>query len=116
MDIITTEAPRGEPGLIQATLIIDYGKDDIENYEIQLSNATVYSVLMKASEQYDFDLGADYQDQYQSHYIYSINSVEEGNNKFWQYYINDNYGVLGADLQVVKNNDVIKWRLQEPKL
>jgi hypothetical protein len=72
--------------------------------------------LIQASREYNFTVGAKYYDQYQSYYIYSINSVNEGNNKFWQYYLNGDYGTVGADLQSVKNNDCVEWKFQEPKI
>jgi hypothetical protein len=115
--MITTEKPSLEVDIINVNLSIDYGNDMIDSYTLKISNANVYNVLIKASEEHDFSVKAKYYDQFQSHYIYSINSVEEGeNNKFWQYYINGNYGSVGADLQPVKDNDFIEWKYQEPKI
>ena len=114
--VITTEPPKTDSGIINTTLIIDYGSNHIDSYNIKIANATVFSVLMQASEEYNFTVGAEYYDQYQSHYIYSINSVNEGNNNFWQYYLNGDYGTVGADLQSVKDNDCIEWKFQEPKI
>jgi len=115
--VITTEPPKTDSGIINTTLIIDYGSNHIDSYNIKIANATVFSVLMQASREYNFTVGAKYYDQYQSHYVYSIDSVTDGeNNKFWQYYLNGNYGTVGADLQPVKNNDYIEWKFQEPKI
>ena len=115
--IISTEPLKLNSRTISTTLIIDYGDNEVETYTLEISNATVYSALIQASNQYDFDVGAEYFDNYQSHYIYSINNVVEGNNnKFWQYYINGEYGIIGADLQVLKNHDTIEWRYEEPKI
>ena len=114
--VITTEPPKTDSSIINITLIIDYGNNHIDSYNIKIANATVFSVLMEASKEYNFTVGAKYYDQYQSHYVYSINSVTEGDNKFWQYYLNGNYGTVGADLQPVKNNDYIEWKFQEPKI
>ena len=115
--IITTEKPSFKTDIIDVTLFIDYSNGKIDNYTIKISNATVFSVLIKASEEYDFPVGADYYDEFQSHYIYSINFIDEGiENKFWQYYINGDYGIVGADLQPVKDNDIILWKFEEPKI
>jgi hypothetical protein len=112
---ISTEPLELDAKTITATLIIDYGNNDIETYNLKISNATVYSALIQASNQYDFDVETYYYDNYQSHYIYSIKNVVEGkNNKFWQYYINGEYGIVGADLQVLKNADIVEWKYQEP--
>ena len=115
--IISTESINFDTDIVNVTLKIDYSNDIIDTYNIKMSNPTVYSVLIKASNDYDFSVGTKYYDQYQSHYIFSINSVVEGeNNKFWQYYINGNYGTVGADLQTLKDNDFIEWKFQEPKI
>jgi hypothetical protein len=115
--IISTEQLKLGSKTINATLIIDYGGDVVDTYTLKLSNATVYSLLIQASNQYDFEVGSYYYDNYQSHYIYSISDVVEGNNnKFWQYYINGEYGIVGADLQVLKNDDTVLWKYQEPKI
>ena len=115
--IISTESIKFDTDIVNVTLKIDYSNDMIDTYNIKMKNPTVYSVLMKASNDYDFSVGTKYYDQYQSHYIFSINSVTEGkNNKFWQYYINGKYGIVGADLQTLKDNDFIEWKFQEPKI
>jgi hypothetical protein len=116
IEVITTEPPKINSDVINTKLIIDYGNGHIDSYNIKIGNATVFSVLMQASREYNFTVGAKYYDQYQSHYIYSINSVNEGNNNFWQYYLNGNYGTVGADHQSVKNNDCVEWKFQEPKI
>lgn len=115
--IISTEPLKLDTKKINVTLIIDYGNNEIETYSLEISNATVYSALIQVSNQHDFEVGSYYYDNYQSHYIYSINNVIEGkNNRFWQYYINGEYGIVGADLQVLKNDDTVEWKYQEPKI
>ena len=115
--IISTESLKLDSKTINATLIIVYGDNEVDTYTLEISNATVYSLLIQASNQYDFEVGSYYYDNYKSHYIYSINNVVEGNNnKFWQYYINGEYGIVGADQQVLKNGDTVEWKYQKPKI
>jgi hypothetical protein len=115
--IITTEPVKINTDTISTTLIIDFGKNNVDTYTLELSNATVYSALIQASNQYGFEVESEYYDNYRSHYINSINNVKEGDdNKFWQYYINGDYGIVGADLQVLKNHDTVEWKYQEPKI
>jgi uncharacterized membrane protein YiaA len=117
LGIITTEPPKIESGMANVTLIIDYGNNRVDTYYVKTANATVFSVLMQAAEENNFTVGARYYDEYQSYYVYSINSVVEGkNNKYWQYYLNGVYGMVGASLQPVKDNDIIEWKYQEPKI
>ena len=114
--IITLEAPKINSNPIDVTLIINYGNDNINMYDVTLTNPTVFNVLTQASNDYDFTFKAEYDEQYQSNYNYSINSVEEGNNLYWQYYLNGNYGIFGADIQTVKDNDIIEWKFEEPQI
>ncbi len=110
--IITTDNNGLNPNEINATLLIDYGDGEKDEFNIQIKNPTVYTLLLKASKEYNFDVKSDYQEQYQSHYIYSINSREEGEGLYWQYYLNTEYGIVGADMQSLKNNDVVEWKLE----
>ena len=115
--IISTEPIKIKSDEISTTLIIDYGNNNVDTYTLILSNATVYSALIQASNQYGFEVEAEYYDNYQSHYINSISNVKEGkDNKFWQYYLNNEYGTVGSDLQPLKDNDIVEWKYQEPKI
>jgi len=111
--IITTETPELNSEQIHATLIINYGNDNIDEYTVEITSATVYSLLIKASEENNFDVGAEYYEQFDSHLIESINSVKGEGNMYWQYYINGELGMLGADAELVEDNDVIEWKYEE---
>lgn len=115
--VITTEQEKIITDSVNSTLIIDYGNGIIDTYAIQVENATVYTVLMNAAEENNFTVRAEFDDSYQSHYIYEINNYAEGtDNNFWQYYLNGKYGILGSDLQVVKNNDEIIWKFEPAQI
>ena len=110
--IISTEHSGLNPNEINATLIIDYGDGQIDEFNLKINNATVYTLLIEASDEYNLDVESEYYEQYQSHYIYSINSREEADGLYWQYYLNTEYGMVGADMQPLKNNDVVEWKLE----
>lgn len=114
--VITFEKPAATSNSIHVKLIINYGNGNIDTYDVTLVGLTVFNVLEKASEDYDFTFTAEYDEQYQSNYVHSINSVEEKNNLYWQYYLNGNYGVFGVDLQIVKDNDIIEWKYEESQI
>ncbi|MBN2602843.1 MAG: DUF4430 domain-containing protein [Candidatus Thermoplasmatota archaeon] len=115
--IISTEAPQPNSHTVNATLVIDYGNDTVDTYNIELENATVFSILKEASKLYNFTFEAQYFEQYQCHYVTSINSVEEGqDNRYWQFYLNENYGTVGADFQTVKDGDLVEWVFQQPQI
>ena len=113
LGIITTEIPKTNSELYKTTLIIDYGNNNIDTYNIKFANATVFSVLMQASKEYNFPVETQYYEQYQSHFIISINNVGGGdNNKYWQYYLNGNYGTISSDFKYIKNYDTITWKFE----
>lgn len=48
-------------------------------------------------------------------YIYAVNNVlnnKNGNNLYWQYYINGVYAIVGADQYKLNDGDQIKWVYQ----
>lgn len=109
--IITDNPGNSNPEVSNTTLIIDYG-NEVDTYNINISNATVFSVLIKASEEYDFQVTTKSFNENQS-YIDSINSFANGqDDKYWMYYLNGNYGTVGADMQPVEDGDVIKWKFE----
>ena len=45
--------------------------------------------------------------------IDSINNVENGEDgKYWQYYVNEDIPMIGADKYIVTNGDYIEWRFE----
>ena len=51
--IITTEKQNLRSNKIQATLIIDYGDETVDGYTLDITNATVYSLLIQAFQEND---------------------------------------------------------------
>jgi len=113
LEIITTEPKNIETNTINTTLIINYGNNDSYTYNVKIANATVYTQLMEASNEYNFTVSAEYYKEYQSHFITSIKNVgKEDDKKYWLYYINGEYGQVSADIQFLHNEDVIEWKYQ----
>lgn len=95
---------------INALLIINFG-NETWNFNVTLNNsATVYSLLMKGAEENNFTVSTTYYPQYQSYFINSIAGVKNENGKYWQYWINGEYGEVSANLQKLKNGDVVEWK------
>ena len=44
--------------------------------------------------------------------ITSINNVPQGNSKYWQYSINDQYAEVGADAYKCLGGEIITWELK----
>jgi len=68
---------------------------------------------MKAAEKNDFEFESTYYKEFDSYLIESINSVEGSGDMFWQYYLNGEMGMIGANSQFVQDNDIIEWKYEE---
>lgn len=111
--IITTEKSDLSSDQITVKLRLNYGTGDVDEYTIKTSNATVYSVLMNAAEKNDFEVESTYYEEFDSYLIESINSVEGSADMFWQYYLNGEMGMAGANSQFVQDNDIIEWKYEK---
>ena len=86
----------------------------IEYMHVDTNNATVADFLFECAYHYDFTVEAEYWPSYDAIFVEAINGLENGEDgMYWQYYINGEYGNLGADKQPLKNNDIVEWRFEE---
>ena len=46
-------------------------------------------------------------------FITSINDVKQGNNYFWNYYVNGEYATVGVSAYEVQDEDIIEFRLEK---
>ena len=111
--VITTDSPELNPNQIHAIVIINYGDDNMDEYTVEATSATVYSLLIKTSEENNFDVVAEYYKEFGSHLIESINSVKGEGDMFWQYYVNEDLGMVSADSCPVQDNDIIEWKYEK---
>jgi len=96
-----------------ATIIIDYGNGTINSYAVYTENNTVYGFLMEAARIEGFDVKTTYYSGFDSLLVDAIGGKTGGeDNKYWSYYLNEEYGTIGADKQVVESGDVIEWRFE----
>lgn len=111
--VIEKEGGKEKNASINAILIIDFGNGTAWHFNLSLENrnATVYKALNKAARQNGFEIKATYYEQYDSYFIESI-AGKGGNGKYWVYYVNGKMGEVGADKKVVKEGDIIEWKLE----
>lgn len=94
-------------------LQINYKNGTIDHYNMSTDAGNVYDVLIEAAENYDFQVEVTYYGQYGSYFIKKIGSKTNGEDgRYWSYYLNDQYGSLGANLQKVRDNDKIEWKFE----
>jgi hypothetical protein len=75
---------------------------------------TAFSILERCSEKNGFSVDSTYYAQFDSTLVNSINNDIGGTTeKYWQYYVNDELGDVGADKYVVTNGDSLRWSFEE---
>ncbi|UCE74657.1 MAG: DUF4430 domain-containing protein [Methanomassiliicoccales archaeon] len=94
--------------IIEGNWIIDYNNVDT-------LNNTVYKLLIECSKEHNFSVKYTYWQGYDSVFINAINGTQNGEDgKWWQYYVNDEYGDVGCDKKELTNGDYVEWRFEEP--
>lgn len=116
--VITFEPPeKKSQGEISAQIEIKVDNQIIFSRELKLINATVLDFLLELEKLGDITITKTYWEQFESYVIDSITYKDKEYiadiNHYWSYYINDESGLVGADQQIVKNNDKITWNYEE---
>jgi len=87
----------------------------IEDNLVAYNDDTVFSLLERSSSRNDFSIDYTYYEQFDAILIDSINNDENGmDGKYWQYYVNEDIPMVGADKCSISNGDYIKWRFEIP--
>ena len=74
----------------------------------------VYTLLNHTAELYDFSIKKSYFSGYDSFFIESINNITNGeNNRYWQYFVNDQYADKGCNTYFLNDNDKVEWIFQK---
>lgn len=95
------------------SVMIDTGADILGFSDIKVEpNDTVWSVLKRLSDNPDGKLKIESQDYADMGILVTaINGVKGGeDNKYWQYWVNNEYAQVAADKQTVKAGDIIMWK------
>ena len=112
--------PNFEPMDVTATIKIDYGNETVVTDTVTTDNYTAFGFL-EASVGYG-NIDATYYEAFNSWLINGINGVQNGvdipgigdtSKYYWQYYINDELGSVGADRYALLDGDVLEWRFEE---
>ncbi|HEC75976.1 MAG TPA: DUF4430 domain-containing protein [Thermoplasmatales archaeon] len=111
--VIENENAESKNEIVEVKLIINFGNGTKWNYNLTLNakDATVLNALYEASKLGDFSIKTTYWPSYDSYFVDSIANAG-GNEKYWIYYVNGAMGEVGADKKIVKEGDLIEWRLE----
>jgi hypothetical protein len=70
-------------------------------------------ILKELSKRNNIAFNYTYYEQFDSVLIDSINNDINGvDGKYWQYYVNEDIPMVGADKYLVTNGDYIEWRFE----
>lgn len=96
----------------QTVLRLQFGESELTEFQnIKFQNGqTVLDILKQLTQDNNITLELkDYAGL--GTMVNKIGELTNGqDNKYWQYYINDQYSQTGADKYQLKNNDIIEWR------
>ena len=111
---LAPQAPLGQERSSQsASVMIDADKDILAFPGIKIeAGDTVWSVLERLAKSQGEKLKVESQDYGDMGILVTaINGVKGGeDNKYWQYWVNNEYAQVSADKQAVRAGDVIMWK------
>ncbi len=79
-------------------------------------NNTVYSLLRECGELRDFEVKGTVWKPYDAVFVDSINGLGNGDGKYWQYYVDEEYGEVSSDRKELSNGDSVVWRWEVPRI
>lgn len=98
---------------------------DAKNLQISINiydkeNELIYSESIETTESKLFDtikdieeLSIKHEDSEYGKFITSIKGIEQGDNYYWNYYINSEYATVGVSSYSLENNDVFDFRIEK---
>jgi hypothetical protein len=85
----------------------------LEGNLIAYSDDTAFSILEELSNKNRVSFEYTYYEEFDSVLIDSINGDVNGEDgKYWQYYVNEDIPMIGADKYTVSNGDYVEWRFE----
>ena len=101
---------------ISGTLLLNFGEGNIENFEgIRLSGEkTVFDLLKKVTEENNLEFSfKEYPDL--GVFVESIDNMgsDPKSNKWWQYWVNNEYAQLEAGSFFLEDGDTVEWKYIE---
>ena len=107
------ENSRLRESLLKVNYIINFGEDNIiEEQLFLLKDSTVFSLLEDLASKNHFQIETTYYDE-MGVLVESIDKVNNGiDDKYWQYWVNDELPMVAADKMMPKSNDTVEWKFE----
>ena len=96
-----------------ATIRISPKMNGVGEYRFEVyDDMTAFNALMDMSRQYDFEVQTQTFDL--GVYVDAIGEYSSGqNNRYWMYYMNNEFALESADNTVVQSDDLIEFKFEE---
>ena len=97
--------------LLKVNYIINFGENSIiEEQLFLLKDSTVFSLLEDLARKNHFQIESTYYDK-MGVLVESIDKINNGiDNKYWQYWVNDELPMVAADKMMPNSGDSIEWK------
>lgn len=96
--------------VVSADLELDFGEGETKTYEdVKTQEETVLGLLLAAAQESDFEV--DYSESEMGAFVKAISGVENTKEKFWQFWLNGEYGQVAMDKQEIKDGDLVEIKL-----
>jgi len=87
---------------------------NISHHVESTNNTTIASLLFQTAEFYNFSVEKEFWPGYQSYFIKRIGNLTNGmDNRYWQYYVNNEYADKGCSTYYLMDNDSIHWSFEQ---
>jgi hypothetical protein len=75
---------------------------------------TAFALLERILQRHEMSFEYTYYSDFDAHLIDSIHSTTNGDDgKYWQYWVNNELPMVGADHFIIENGDMVEWRFEE---
>jgi len=103
----------GEKAEISVSLMLDFGNGQVRTFAgLNLAQgSTVFDLLKKVTADNDFEfVYKDYGEA--GAFIEAIGDIanDAKGDRFWQYWVNNDYAPVGASAYQLKDKDIVEWK------
>ncbi len=98
---------------VTADLVLDFGEEKVATYSgIKVEEETILGLLLKVASDHGFEVDFTPPSGEMGAFVKSIGGVENTNEKFWQFWVNGEYGQVAMDQQEIEDGDVIEIKFR----
>jgi hypothetical protein len=102
-------------GAVRATLTIDFGNLETKAYHeiVPKTHRTAFGILEYVTAREEIALDADHTRA--GVFVRKIGEQENGDDgRYWQYWVNDDFSLVGSGAYMLEEGDHIQWKFIEP--